>query len=145
MPTATRARRALGCLAALTLAAAGCGERVKLGRVSGRVTYKGQAVPTGAVTFLPDPGGPPATAAIGPDGTYTLVTPDVGDGAVVGRHAVMITALQAAPAREAHDPLPPPIIPVRYGNTSTSGLTADVKDGENTIDFDLKDDKAPRK
>src|SRR5262249_48096067 len=125
----------------------GCGGRAKLGRVSGRVTYKGEPVPNGAITFLPDESGPPATGTIGPDGTYTLVTPDVGDGAVLGKHKVMITALRVGPARgaEAKDPRPPPIIPPRFGNTSTSGLPAEVREGANTIDFHLTDDMPPKK
>lgn len=147
MPTAKLTRRALAALAVLALLPAGCGQKTKLGRVSGRVTYKGQPVPNGAITFLPDPSGPPATAPIQPDGTYTLQTPDVGEGALVGQHAVMIMALRVGPAMgpEERDPLPPPIIPIKYGNTSTSGLTAEVREGENTIDFDLVDDKAAPK
>src|SRR5262249_50753905 len=134
-------RRALMRLAVLTLFSAGCNQGPKLGRVSGRVTYKGKPVPNGAITFLPSPSGPPATAGIQPDGTYTLETPGIGNGAVLGAHALMITALREAPAvgPEERDPLPPPIIPIKYGNTSTSGLTAEVHEGDNTIDFDLKD------
>ena len=81
----------------------------------------------------------PASGAIGPDGTYTLQTDDVGEGAVPGKHAVMITALRVGEARgpEEKDPLPPPIIPNKYGNTSTSGLTAEVKEGDNVINFEL--------
>lgn len=141
-------RPALLCLAVLILFSTGCGDRVKLGRVSGRITYKGQPVPSGVITFLPNPSGPPATAAIQSDGTYTLQTPDVGDGAMLGKHAVMIMALRETPAMgpEEREPLPPPIIPIKYGNTSTSGLTAEVNEGDNTIDFELKDDKAvPKK
>jgi hypothetical protein len=147
MPTAKPTRRALVCLTVLIVFSAGCAQRVKLGRVSGRVTYKGQPVPNGAITFLPSPSGPPATAAIRSDGTYALQTPDVGDGAVLGKHAVMITALRVGPAMgpEEKDPLPPPIIPVKYGNTSTSGLTAEVQEGDNTIDFELLDDKTTPK
>ena len=147
MLIATPSRWALGYLAVLLLFTAGCGERVKLGRVSGKITYKGQPVPTGTITFLPTSTGPPASAGIRPDGTYTLETVDIGTGAVVGKHTVMITALQDSPAvgAEERTPLPPPIIPVKYGNTSTSGLTADVQEGDNTIDFDLKDDKPTKK
>ena len=146
MQTATLLRRVLGCSAILSLILAGCGERVKMGRVSGKVTYKGQPVPNGAITFLPSPSGPPATGAI-ENGTYTLQTPEFGRGAVLGKHEVMITALQDAPTwgPEERTPLPPPIIPVKFGDTSTSGLTAEVQEGENTIDFDLTDEPVPAK
>jgi hypothetical protein len=141
-------RRAFARLAVLAFVSTGCSPSVKLGRVSGRVTYKGHPVPNGAITFLPNPSGPPATAAIQSDGTYSLQTPGIGDGAVLGAHAVMITALREGPATEPdeRDPLPPPIIPVKYGNTSTSGLTAEVHEGDNTVNFDLKEDKpTPKK
>jgi hypothetical protein len=49
----------------------GCGG-VKFASVSGKVTYKGKALPDGKVTFWPaQAGGNPATAQIQPDGTYT--------------------------------------------------------------------------
>ena len=141
-PHAARAARravAIALLTALVVASGGCGQKVKLARVTGKVTYKGNPVPNGGITFLPDPSGPPASGSIGPDGTYTLQTADLGEGAVLGKHAVMITALQSGEAKgpEERDPLPPPIIPTKYGSTSTSGLTAEVKDGDNVINFEL--------
>src|SRR6478752_10675518 len=61
--------------------------------VSGKVTYRGKAVPTGTVMFVPSEG-PAATGEIGSDGSYKLTTFSPGDGAVIGTHKVTITALQ---------------------------------------------------
>jgi hypothetical protein len=129
-------------LLGFAVAAVGCGgnER-KTAVVTGKVTYKGKPVPTGTITFVPKTPGPPATGELRPDGTYTLTTYRDGDGAVLGEHTVMITALQDMSDRlpEDRNPLPPPIIPSKYSSVSTSGLTATVEDKENAIDFNLGD------
>jgi len=109
--------------------------------VSGKVTYRGKAVPTGTVMFVPSEG-PAATGEIGTDGTYKLTTCHPDDGAVIGKHKVTITALQgmgdALP--EQRSPTPPPLIPAKYLNDETSGLTAEVKAGtKNEVNFELKD------
>jgi hypothetical protein len=109
--------------------------------VSGQVTYKGKPVPHGTIAFIPD-GATAATGEIGPDGSYTLTTFRKGDGAIPGTHRVVITALEdpATPV-EAWSKLPPPIIPAKYLNLTTTDLRAEVKEGENTINFELNDDK----
>src|SRR5579884_1223222 len=96
----------------LTLSAAflvGCGDasRPKLGRVSGKVTYNGQPVPKGVVSFVPRSGpgaatGQGATGEIGSDGSYTLTTFDKGDGAVLGEHTVLVVAREEDPAIQGH-------------------------------------------
>jgi hypothetical protein len=42
-----------------------------------------------------------------------------------------------APARPDAETVPVPITPQKYGDVATSGLTFDLKPGENTIDIDL--------
>jgi hypothetical protein len=110
--------------------------------VRGKVTYAGKPVPNGTVNFIPDRG-PSATGEIQPDGSYTLMTYKAGDGAVIGAHKVIIVAMQDMNNRlpENRTPLPPPIVPVKYTSLATSDLTADVQKKENTINFDLKDEK----
>lgn len=124
----------------------GSGER-KTAVVTGKVTYKGKPVPTGTVTFVPKTPGPSATGDIKPDGTYTLTTYRSGDGAVIDDHQVMIIALEDMGMRlpEDRNPTPPPIVPIKYASTATSGLTAKVVEGTNTFDFELKDDKSGKK
>jgi hypothetical protein len=128
------------CFVVLLVAAlfpSGCNRGPKTAPVRGRVTYEGKPVPNGAVAFIPE-GGTTATGEIGPDGAYTLTTFRKGDGAVLGAHKVVITALDAGKGGEAAASLPAPLIPVKYMNLATTDLRAEVKDRENIIDFDLR-------
>lgn len=114
--------------------------------VKGKVSYKGKPVPNGTVNFLPDDGNKPsATGEIQADGSYalqTFQTNHASDGAVIGKHKVVIVAMQDMASRlpEERIALPPPIVPTKYTNSATSDLTATVENKENTIDFDLKDE-----
>ncbi len=114
--------------------------------VSGTVTYKGKPVPRGTISFQPvDPNGRIATAAIQPDGTFTLQTENPGDGALPGQYNVVISAREGddEPPPDfavAGAPRPKSLVPEKYGNPPTSGLTATVEEGEsNEISFDLTD------
>lgn len=86
------------------------GNGLTLGRVSGKVLYKGQPVPHGTVFFMPDAAkgnvGPPAMGSIAPDGSYVLSTEQAGDGALVGDHLVGITGLEKEPMDAAKLPDP---------------------------------------
>jgi hypothetical protein len=139
MPAHTSRWAALA--AALVLSGCGGGQP-KTAVVRGTVTYKGKPVPNGTVSFIPA-SGPAATGEIGPDGSYTLTTFRKGDGAVLGMHKVVIAAMQDMTGRlpEDRNPLPPSIVPDKYTSIGTTDLTAEVKDGENTINFTLVDKK----
>ena len=96
----------------------GCGgDESGLGRrykVTGKVTYKGAAVPHGTVNFIPTKPPPPeGRAATGEikDGYYSLSTTGNDDGALPGDYNVAIIAMDidmASAAREgaegAQDP-----------------------------------------
>ena len=116
-----------------------------LAEVKGKILYKGKAVPNGTVNFLPaDPNKPSATGRIQADGSYALETylgSRPSQGAVIGKHKVVIVAMQDMESRLPEDriPLPPPIVPIKYTSPATSDLTAEVEDKENTINFDLQD------
>lgn len=107
--------------------------------VTGSITVNGSPLTTGSVTFVSTSGGPPATGEIGPDGRYTLTTEKPNDGATPGKYTVMVVAVADTSNRSPEDrsPLPPPVVPEKYLSTYTSGLTAEVKAGENVIDFPL--------
>jgi hypothetical protein len=97
----------LGLLATL----AGCSDNgLTLGRVSGKVTYKGVPVQFGTVMFEPDTtkgtNGPSALGNIVQDGTYVMSTQQSGDGAVVGYHKVGLMGLDPEPisTQAAPDP-----------------------------------------
>jgi hypothetical protein len=120
---------------------AGCsGEGMKTAVVKGKVTYQGNPVPGGTVTFVPDAGGPPATGEIRPDGTFTMTTYKSGDGAVLGKHKVFIVAMEDTSGKlpEERSGTPPPIIPNKYTSLATSPLTAEVADRENNVEFNLQ-------
>ena len=99
-------------------------------------------MPNGTVNFVPE-SGTAAQGEIQADGSYKLTTFRKDDGAVVGKHSVFIVAMQDMANRlpEERTPLPPPIIPMKYTSLATSDLKAEVQEKENTIDFDLKDEK----
>lgn len=67
-----------------------------------------------------------------------MKTYDDGDGAAIGSHSVTITALDEGsglPEEAASEPKL--LIPRKFGNAKTSGLTATVNSGDNTVDFAL--------
>jgi hypothetical protein len=137
----------------------GCGgdpNKPKLGKVSGTVTYKGQPVTKGMVTFIPSGGpgrqtGQSATGEIGPSGSYTLTTFEPGDGAVLGEHIVLVQSRQEDPSIEGGTmPIPdaqgrinnqPPkdLVPTKYAAVETSPLRLTVQEGSNTLNINLED------
>lgn len=139
-------RNICGLVIASLICASGCGGGSEgLAVVKGKITYNGKPVPNGTVNFLPDNGDKPsATGEIQPDGTYSLQTflgSRPSEGAVIGKHKVVVVAMQDMATRlpEERSPLPPPIVPVKYTSPATSDLEAQVEDKENTINFDLQD------
>ena len=104
--------------------------------VSGRVTYRGQPLDHGRVAFIHE-SGHGAADNIRPDGQYSLE-------AIVGANKIAIECLD--PDSKATVPgrpdltLPVSLIPERYSNHMTSGLTFEVQDGDNSpADFTLVD------
>jgi hypothetical protein len=106
--------------------------------VRGTIIYNGKPVPQGTIMFQPAEGSA-ATGQID-NGKYVLKTFSEGDGAVLGKHQVTIISLadQSNRLPEDRNPLPPAIVPLKYSFPDKSGLTADVEDKENVIDFSLK-------
>ena len=127
------------CVVSLCLLSiAGCsgetGPKREYGEVTGKVTYKGEALKMGDVMFQPASGAP-AAGQIKADGTYSLK-------AVLGSNTVMITSRDAAPAAPAAGPLtsqpvPKSHIPEAYGSPQST-LKFEVKKGKNEANFDLK-------
>lgn len=136
--------------------------------VTGTVTLSGSPVVGATVTFSPKgEGGRAAFATTDANGQYTLTTVTAGDGAMVGSYGVAIAKTEQAAAANVQggavgemspeqldavyeaarseieggpdaDTGPKELLPVRYKDAATSGLTAEVKDGEdNDFDFDL--------
>lgn len=137
----------------------GCGtEQSGLIRVSGRVSLDGEPVTFGRVQFFPVSGRPSA-GSIGTDGTYELTTYTRGDGALPGKYTVTITSctevvdgpvFASYEDEMAGNPIDPEwenksqqatgisrwIVPPRFANRKTSGLSATVG-GTEEINFNL--------
>jgi hypothetical protein len=94
------------------------------------VTYKGQAVGKGVVTFEPGDGfGRRARGQLQPDGTFVLTTDKDGDGVVAGHHQVSIAGTGSGPAKE--------LVPKKYTLRTSSQLSADVDAQHTEFTFDL--------
>ncbi len=123
---------------------AGCSEsidRPKTFPVSGKVTYKGQPVTRGTITFQPDQG-QAAVAEIQSDGTYHLSTFGEADGAAAGHYRVYVISNTADPnlmpgSSPGWKP-PKDLVPAKYGKAETSGLETTVSDGKKEYDFNLQ-------
>lgn len=106
--------------------------------VHGTVTFRGQPLAGANIFFVTDKG-PRASADTDSQGRYRLMTYRTGDGAVPGDFNVGISKYVADPAT-AKDPVPgmKNEIPEKYGNPTTSGLSAKVVAGKsNEFNFDL--------
>jgi hypothetical protein len=111
----------------LLVFAAGCGSG--MGQVEGKVSFQGKPLTGAVVLFVPERG-PAAAGTVKEDGSYRLLTRRPGDGAMIGRCKVAIFSPE--PTR----PLP---ISKKYLDAETSGLLVEVKEGRNTIDFEIPD------
>jgi hypothetical protein len=173
----TTARLSLAVLAVLgAFVMTSCGTDDGLGKrypVSGEVTYNGNPLEKGAISFIPeDAKGVGATGAI-ENGSYTMSTGGNGDGARAGKYKVVITAKEDATAKAKADfekargarknvsgteeiaVIPrqfalkaeaeaKSLIPAGYGDVRSTTLTAEVKEqSSNPIDFKLSDADAP--
>jgi hypothetical protein len=142
----------LAAVAALCLAASGCGGKMKFVPVSGRVTMGGQPLANVRVQFQPVEGENPGPCSVGDtdsDGRFTLKVSSQqwsGNGAVVGRHRVSIgtilpgegqVATDASVGTEDGAPLAgKELIPPKYNQNSE--LYFEVpKGGTDQADFDL--------
>jgi len=130
--------RCLGLVVLAALALPACSSGPVKGEVHGKVTFKGQAVKEGTVTFLNTKEGGAAEAPIGTDGTYA-----VQGGAVVGDYVVEIKPLthivDTDPGKSPPAPVekPAPDIPAKYRMQGTTPLKASVKAGKNEINFEM--------
>ena len=116
-------------ICALTLTLSSCGKE-KLYTVSGTVSYKGELVPDGSISFVPsDPKLSPQGASIR-DGKYTAQVRK-------GTMTVQITGSKPDPKQKMLDGSPfwVDFVPEKYSTQST--LTVEIK-GNQTENFDLE-------
>ena len=139
---------AVALLVCLCFQTVGCGKakvsREPVYKISGKILYKGQPVEDADVVF---------TNGLG---EFKLTTFVSNDGAVPGKHVVLVTKIQVgAPVEvadisdpayeppklhESTDPKPKNAIPSRYSDAKKSDLFAVVSEGENPeMVLELKD------
>ncbi len=121
--------------------ALGCGDRERLHRVAGRVTFGGRPVPAGQIYFLPDAGrgnrGPAGHATIR-DGAYDTHGVSPGRGVRGGAYQVRIEGHDGQPLADAAEPTIDRIPAVRSKTLFRDYLvTADIGDTDAVLDFDV--------
>jgi hypothetical protein len=128
-----------GCLRLIpvlvAIAVCGCGGGNKTGHVSGTVTFNGAPLAEGSIVFHPLKGRP-ARGEIQNGEIVEVTTLEPGDGAPLGDVKIAIQASKPDP----NDPSGMKrisLIPDKYGNSDTSGLTATITSGRNVLKFDL--------
>jgi len=153
-------------MVSLVASLTGCGksDRPVLAPASGRVTLGGAPVAGATVSFQPAAGGRPCSGLTDANGVYRITSYEENDGAPVGDHKVVIIKIAgpgasapagAAPAEDASlslstmegpgedgqlpkEPETQYLVPQKYGNPDSSGLTATVPaEGSDKLDFDL--------
>ena len=141
-------RRWLGALAlAVAMGVVGCG--AGKGTISGKVTYKGTALKGGRVGFLAS-NQQNFVGDIGEDGTYIVSNVPSGPAKVSVQTSYMRDTARTAKHYKVPEGAPPGLgggpdlskryvpIPENYEEPDKSGLTWDVKRGDQTHDIDLK-------
>ena len=127
------------CCAVVLSALLGCSRNYQESQVSGHVKLDGSQIGPGTVVFAPANGGKPATGSIEENGSYTLNTSREA-GLAAGKYKVAVSIRELPKNVKRSDQLPPGKlrIPVKYEQSTTSGLEFDVAPGRNTIDIYLK-------
>lgn len=127
--------------------------------VTGTVTYRGKPVPQATVVLMSlTSGGRGASGTTDESGKFELMTFEPGDGALPGEYKVRVSAyeLVAEPPNDsdqtdltqeeeealytgAEDEEPSKnLLPKKYENAATSGLSHTVTEGPTVLDLDLK-------
>lgn len=133
------------------LVASGCGDP-SLSAVSGRVTYNGEPVTTGRISFTSKQGGRTTSGDLQLDGSYRLQYSRSQAALPVGEYEVTVTSkkttygytneeFDAGTVSAAELAKPPKVewlVPEKYSNVEESGLTATVEPGSSNFDFDLE-------
>ena len=126
----------------MSLLSAGCGsgaDRPSTAKTEGTVIFENQPLEGASVSFIPA-NGRPASGFTDANGHFILRTFEAADGAIPGKHTVIISKL-ASDTKKTDDIYAEQksAIPEKYADLKKSGLTAAVNaDGENKFDFDLK-------
>ncbi|MDZ7616849.1 MAG: carboxypeptidase-like regulatory domain-containing protein [Patescibacteria group bacterium] len=142
------------CLTSLAAAAsmlpvAGCGpSRPATIPVRGTVTLDGEPAAGAQVMLIPEDGGRPAEGTTDDSGRFNLRTFEASDGAQPGRHSVTVVSRRISGVNADADGLEGDVapggvkvewlIPQRYSNPKSSGLTAEVAKGMEPLTLELQ-------
>jgi hypothetical protein len=124
-------------IVACVLLFAGCGgSKPPLGIVKGHVELDGTPLATGAVitNFASGRG----AQGVIKDGRFELGTFSAQDGALVGTHQLAVIAQEKPQGSGPEAKAGKLLVPERYTNPNTSGLSIDVKAGNNSPMLELK-------
>ena len=124
--------RVMTLVALVSVIGCGRGSDVEVGKVAGTVTLNEQPLAEATILFQPE-SGRPSYGTTDSQGKYTLEYTGGVEGAMVGRHKVIIRS--EVPGEDGEPPRVAEKLPAKYH--SQSELSADVKAGQNTFDFDL--------
>lgn len=130
------------------IAWSGCENRPATAPIQGVVYFNDKPLEFGSVMLQPMGGGPPARGEIQSDGSFALSTYAEGDGALLGKHRVrvMCNSVQDPDNTAEFDinaaSVGKLLIPRKYTQLSSSGLTAEVLANENpTLELRLSSEK----
>jgi hypothetical protein len=107
--------------------------------VNGEVKFKdgssAGALAGYSVSFAAEGGKVSGSGEVQADGTFKITTYTTDDGAVLGKHRVAISP----PLSPDPDKTPPrPVIPAKYFDYATSGLTTEIKTGKNDVELEVE-------
>lgn len=143
----TTSRIAAALLAAGVGLATGCGTREPTRvAVTGTVNFHGKPVPAGMVLFVSD--ADPALSGSGPirpDGTFEATGVPVGPVKVAVQTSMYRTqsgtpkaVALTAPHATATKGVKPVVLPAKFDNPATSGQSATIHRGDNTVSLSLE-------
>lgn len=124
----------------------GCGgSGPELTEVTGKITLDGAPVVACNVTFVPTGGGSPSYGRTDGKGEYRLMFTRDRYGALPGQHAVRLETQKLSKSekeelRSSGEDVPEEFVPIPKKYAEDGALSAQVKSGKNTIDFELTSD-----
>src|SRR6476620_3867291 len=133
---------AVSILVAAAIVLTGCpNSRPATYRETGTVTMQGKPVAGAVITFVPTSHeGQAASAITDSEGKYALTTWQAGDGARPGEYRVKVSKKEQKIYVEKKTAPPPAksLVPSKYLDESTSGLSHTVPNGSSTFDIEIK-------
>jgi hypothetical protein len=118
-------------MASILALSTGCGSQASLGKVSGQVKYRSAPVTEGVITFHAKQRGAAVSTKLDSEGKFTFAEP-----LEPGTYAVAVTPPPPEPADPTKGPAKVkdyPNIPRKARDITTSGISREVKAGDNEL------------